>query len=590
MALSADIPREQRDADTFDPQDPELGALSYVFLNLQLFLSTSPLLLLLATPKEEPLIHLLAFPFSLFEQSLLHAYALDPPSEVPPASIPTLQQLACVRLIHSGHYAKAIKLDRELGSGTRASAKAAAERRKIMDELLAVMPSVERQQIEEELAAQGHNKAKITGLTHTAVAPEKSKMNGVGADLSMSWEEVSSPDAQPASAASSSKPFTLGRPATGAPRFHAPNGPRRSLNGASPDRFAVSGRNIFAPPSPGNTSAPSSSHIQLPILPVSSKPQPNAGVRFTSNGSAPSNGVAAPPLFRSKLPANQAPNAFYNPPLPPKPKPTYPTFQFATEEDDVMRVDAPTPAAYNSHDDASMNTDDTGDVDLALDITGTGTGPDADDTDAEPSAVRGEFSRSVFAAGPSAQYSRNQQPSFERLPPGAFHDNDHDDDADNEPVFVRQTRVRTPSPPPPSKTRIPVRVRKTPGKRTTRDPTLKRSLPGAFTAMGDDEDDRLGQLHGHDNDNGEDGEDDEIAPLPKRPLRRGRATRPSTSSVDGEDDAEVRPVRRSSRLSVASSSPEPMSPQKLSTGTGGRTRKAASTTATPGKTRSSRRR
>ncbi|ETW78006.1 hypothetical protein HETIRDRAFT_441477 [Heterobasidion irregulare TC 32-1] len=237
-----------------------------------------------------------------------------------------------------------------------------------------------------------------------------------------------------------------------------------------------------------------------------------------------------------------------------------------------------------------MNTDDTGDVDLALDITGTGTGPDADDTDAEPSAVRGEFSQSVFAAGPSAQHSRNQQPSFERLPPGAFHDSDHDDYADNEPVSVRQTRVRTPSPPPPAKTRIPVRVRKTPGKRTTRDPTLKRSLPGAFTAMGDDEDDRLGQRHGHDNDNDNDGEDDEIAPLPKRPLRRSRATRPSTSSVDGEDDAEVRPVRRSSRLSVASSSPEPMSPQKLSTGTGGRTRKAASTTATPGKTRSSRRR
>jgi hypothetical protein len=145
------------------------------------------------------------FPLSSFEQSLLHKFALEPPSSLPPSSIPVLQDLVCVRLIQSGQYLEAVKLDQQfastqLGRGVQVP-QAAERRRKMIEDVVATLPSIERQEIEEKLRAAGQRKS------GTQIKPVQIK----AADLSMSWENIP-PPSRVLPITSGPPRFVLGRP------------------------------------------------------------------------------------------------------------------------------------------------------------------------------------------------------------------------------------------------------------------------------------------------------------------------------------------------------------------------------------------
>ncbi|THH16126.1 hypothetical protein EW146_g4460 [Bondarzewia mesenterica] len=538
----------------------------------------------LAIHRPDPLTHLVSLPLSPFEQFFVHAYALDPPSDIPSASVPIIQDLVCVRLIQSGNYAEAIKLDRQFATaphGGRAS-KAVEERRKMMDEILAVMPIIERSQVEEELEALGQAIGKGKGIS-CAANVTNTQQNGANGDLSMSWEEIQPSNEQPPSSASrpasASKPFVVGRPATGTPRFGTSSAPRKSLNGALPvqESFTVTGRNLF-PPSPTAAQASTSNlpgtQPHVPTIPLSTtantrsaaasglKPSIAGGLRFPSTAQPHTTTAEAAALFDTKTPAIFVQNAFYTPDSQSIPNGKRPLPDADTDiETDVPERDK----GFRVDDDVEMHSDGASDADLALNVNAT-----TQEEEVNEPPARSDFAQSIFAPESSLGRGRRTLPSFEQLPPGAF--------MEDELAFAPAPRPTSPSPPPP-KTRSTPRARKTPAKQAKRDSALSRSVPGAFSGGPDaeNEDDR-----------------DQIAPLPERPSRRSRVTRASMSSADGEDEGEVRMVRRSSRLSAASSSPEPVSPQKISAGRARKARVSASSSGIPiptGKsTRSSRRR
>ena len=164
-----------------------------------------------AKPRPEHLKQLIVFPLSSFEQSLLHAFALDPPASLPASSVPLLQDLVCVRLVQSGQYVEAMKLDQQfasthLGRGTQAPL-AAERRRKMIEDVIAALPSIERQEIEEKLRAVGQQKPR---------ALAKSAQNKTAAvDLDMSWEEIPLPPSRALPTTSGAPRFILGRPTYG---------------------------------------------------------------------------------------------------------------------------------------------------------------------------------------------------------------------------------------------------------------------------------------------------------------------------------------------------------------------------------------
>ena len=276
---------------------------------------------------------MLAFPFSAYEQSLVHDYALDPPSHLPSSSIPVIQDLVCLRLVQSGQHAAAIKLDRQFSSITRGGEKgqkAAHERRQMMDELMAAMPSAERSLLELELEqfAQGR------GLIITAGASgDKDKAQGKSADLSasanvsMSWEQIA-----PSPSASAIKttvvPPTPPIPQrSNAPRFGGPiPAPPAVVEEMFPS-ISRSGPPISAgkPLSSGPPQMPKPPSGPILFGGISVQPSTSASAAngwlaktTTTNGT---NGSAIPSIFGSGKSlfdtagsANAAPNAFYQPP------------------------------------------------------------------------------------------------------------------------------------------------------------------------------------------------------------------------------------------------------------------------------------
>ncbi|TFY80367.1 hypothetical protein EWM64_g3644 [Hericium alpestre] len=286
-------------------------------------------------PRTEPLSRLIAFPFSPFEQNLIHAYALEPPSSLPPTSVAILQDLVCVRLIHSGNYAKAVKLDRQFmnaAHGQRVS-QAVEDRRKMVDDAMALLPSIERLQIEEELSALGQGKGSVP--QKHAPTKAKAKPNGISEDLSMSWEEVQ-PVKQlptPAPSSSGSQRFTLGLPGPAAPRVspiipssNIVTGVARAHDTYAP---AVNG-NVNGSQGPSFGLVGSQAPQPLTQIPLSgstsTRPSAPSGLRSTLRGprlsqgrsSAAVNGSSS--LFgTTNASASSKRNAFYNPPEPSAP-------------------------------------------------------------------------------------------------------------------------------------------------------------------------------------------------------------------------------------------------------------------------------
>ncbi|KAG8678014.1 hypothetical protein FRC09_020192, partial [Ceratobasidium sp. 395] len=140
-------------------------------------------------PRPEPLKTLLGFPFTAYEDKVVKSMALSPPDILSDASVAIFQNMISVRLIHSGHYSEAIQLDRQFanaGTFTGPAVKDASARRKeTLEELMGVIPVVQRRVLEMEMEEQEAEARKGKGpLIHGYT---NGQTNG---DLAMSWEHV----------------------------------------------------------------------------------------------------------------------------------------------------------------------------------------------------------------------------------------------------------------------------------------------------------------------------------------------------------------------------------------------------------------
>jgi hypothetical protein len=145
-----------------------------------------------AQPRPDALNILLTFPLTAYEQILLNTYVLRPPSPLPESSLAILQDLIIVRLIHQGKYSDAITLDKlfvseaasagRTGSGSGAVVNASEGRRETFQEILAVLPDIQRRLLDVSLDEQ--HQARAPASSHPTSAPSP-----LPADLTMSWEE-----------------------------------------------------------------------------------------------------------------------------------------------------------------------------------------------------------------------------------------------------------------------------------------------------------------------------------------------------------------------------------------------------------------
>lgn len=514
----------------------------------------------IAKPRPEPLAQLLAFPFSDYEQTLIHKYALQPPSSLPPPSIPVIQDLVCVRLVQSGQYASAIKLDRQFAASiipgtTTKMQKAIQERRKMMDELLATLPSVERDMIGVELEAEASG---IRTAGTSFFGKGKGRANGHVA----LWEETR-PTSTMANGSAGPAKVGLQFGASPIPISARNDMPRFGSSVSRPPPNGIVNGNIFAPLST-SISAPSQIQTQqspftsraAQVFPLSSSqnsrlPAPllgSSGIKYptplfsqpaSSIRTLPAGTKIASPLFPLAGSATQTRNAFYNPPVTNGVKRS-----FGEDEPRPVADVPPTPGATDEppvpivNDDVNMESDDDHGV--------ASRRADVPSVNGTKEAVPTELSYSVFGNSSEAKLppvkSRRiaRAGSDMKMPPGAYFPDDNETPAVG--TTVGEQRHTSLSPPP------RVKQTRSTGSRSQKlanEPNLRRSIPGAFIDEEDDE------------------EADAIAPLPspsKRPVRKTR----SAKSIDPED-GELRATRRSTRLSttssVASVSPEPPSPQ-----------------------------
>ncbi|KAH9899242.1 nuclear pore complex assembly-domain-containing protein [Cubamyces lactineus] len=574
-------------------------------------------------PRLAPLKHLLAFPFSPYEQTLVHAYALDPPPHVPAASIPVIQDLVCVRLVQSGQHAAAIKLDRQFSSVPRGGDKGqkiAQERRQMMDELMASMPAAERYLLELEL----ENFAQGRGL-NLSDSVNNAKPKGKTMDTSasnMSWEHIATPPANGATSISVGPPTLPIPQRSNAPRF-----------GGAPPSISATGA-PFTTASRGPPAAPSTlSGLQMPkppngpLLFGAAPSQPSGSTSISAGGlfnksaaTAPGNVLArGGSIFDLTGSANAVPNAFYQPPPGAGQKrsmfgslnastgsrPPAPTSAFAT-------LSAPQAKPAGGAADTSIHGPHDADISMLSELS------DADSAGGDASMARSEkadrtreedespsgFTQSVFGNIPSAHTrpiatstgSRIARTETEaRLPPGAFlPDDEHDEDVERDAAHreehhaevesISATRTRGTRKPRASgsasatasasaSARTRARARRSPSPEQPSARTSTRSTR-AKKAVKDQDLGRSipGSLMDDDDEDEDDAEpeqeqeqEDVVAPLPTPARRSSRKSRLSNGSSAPTVEA-PRMTRRSSRLSaVSSSSPEPVSPQKVST-------------------------
>lgn len=206
----------------------------------------------LAKPRSRALTQLMAYPLSLYEEAQLHTYSLRPPKHLPVSSIPVIQDLACVRLIQSGQYAAAIKLDRQFsinsvrGKVSEQARKATTDRKQIIDEIVATLPPAERYLVEQELE-------KIAPATGGDVAIV---VNGSTGDLSMSWETIRGPNTP---AKVNGTPTTKEKQKEETPKAPPPATPQAVLQSPVPPIPHRSGAPRFGGPSPATASTSASS-------------------------------------------------------------------------------------------------------------------------------------------------------------------------------------------------------------------------------------------------------------------------------------------------------------------------------------------
>ncbi|KAI0754412.1 nuclear pore complex assembly-domain-containing protein [Daedaleopsis nitida] len=579
---------------------------------------------LTSKPRLMPLTNLLAFPLSPYEQSLVHEYALDPPSMLPASSVPIIQDLVCVRLVQNGQHAAAIKLDRQFASLMRGGdrvQKAAHERRQMMDELMAAMPVAERQLLELELEqfAQGRGMNLSESLSGSIGPGAKGKGKAMDSSMSMSWEHISPPTANGHARVTVQQPTPPIPQRSGAPRFGGPSPAPQTSEGRTttsavpqmprpPSQGPLLFGGISAQPS-SSTSASATSDWKPKVTPNGASPSLFAGI-----------GNGKQSLFDTAGSANATPNAFYQPPTSgsanakrpilfssmtrPTPTSPPPVSAFAS----LSNQPAATTSAKSGKSGRKSGGGDTSflgphdaDISMLSELSDSDSARGADDSTASVARaldnsadMSAEFSVSVFghqrkiATDSGSRIARTETEA--RLPPGAFLPEDDRDKQESQSISATQAAsasakgrakrarpsasgravardpppVRAPEPQPKPKPE-PVRTRISARRKVVKDKDLNRSIPGSLMDDDDDSEDAEAEVPAPQQGQTEEEDDDNLAPLPTPPRRPRKSRAPNAGAVQIEGP---RVTRRSSRLSavgsVGSSSPEPMSPQKAS--------------------------
>ena len=479
---------------------------------------------------------------------MLNDFVQKPPAELKFSAVAVLQDLICVRLIHGGRYNEAIKLDRQFVSMTSPkNIKVTHDRTKMVHDVYAALPSVERALLDLELDPSSPSKPQ---LVPKSVSLEKRKaIPQEESPLSQSWEEVRTPDAlvnksttlREVQASISTTPLTM-------PRFGGP-----SLQNP-----------IAAPILPVSTSNVASGSALTPRknLPLASSvlgssqartSMNGAGTRMLFNGSAanvsPASGIkfSKATMTSSHGPkdgfvsATRQQNAFYQPP--------------ATKTNGVKR---PFEETTQSPERPNISANDA-DVSMAVEqefdrpqspFTGSQKGEQKNKAQEAEDEHDNALQFSVFSKGrvdPSSPEPPSRRKHIPKSPPGSFVSDDDDAMDEDEDEQRKPTKTSRSRPTRSSKSQA---ISKPPAKkaRQVKNQEIKMSIPGSL--MDEDEQEE---------------EDDYVAPLraPSPPKRAFRKARSSVSvSVSVEDDG-IQTRRRSSRLSTTthgsahSGSPEP---------------------------------
>ncbi|KAJ6627846.1 hypothetical protein B0H10DRAFT_311763 [Mycena sp. CBHHK59/15] len=425
-------------------------------------------------------------------------------------------------------------MDRQFSSASPSISGPQAQRTKMVQDLYAALPIVERAVLDMELENQGI-------IPSTSGATGMPGSNSRDWDISMSWEDIPS-------RAPSARPI----PVPPLPQVQIPipilaQAPSPALNGRSQDSprskfggFGVGTQAASALP-PLNFNASSSTRSVAPIIAVSSVPKGNLAAQPSiPSVRQPLNASTTYPLLpqyagRSSAPSNvkslfdsagRKQNAFYQPPPAPPPAPV-PMFDEGVERNGGQRKKNP-----------ELHEDTDADIGMGQDADSE-MGMEDHNEPVEEQDHEG-LAYSVFGAKPirgERAASRTQQPVAEarQVPPGAFV-------SDEEP----EPDVAQPPPPPPKQTRRSTAKNastKAPSKNMSaatrdraraKDQDLGRSLPGSLI---DSEDGSV--------DEGEDEDGDRLAPLPRRQAvaAEGMQTRRRSSRLSSSSEPESKPEK-----------------------------------------------
>ncbi|KAJ6487867.1 nuclear pore complex assembly-domain-containing protein [Mycena sanguinolenta] len=470
-------------------------------------------------PRRDALIQLLGIALTPYEQDLLQSYA-TPPSPLPSAGIASLQNLMCVRLIQTGKYADAIKLDRQFSSASAGKVGPQPERTKMVQDLYAALPLAERAILDLEVEKPGIRASTSGG---TAMSTSSSR----DWDMSMSWENIQAP--VPPAPAAAVPPL----PSVPIPPLPVSTSIFKGAQDTPLSKFGGFGggspaTNAFTSLHTSSSSRP----LPPPIIPVSNVPKGNLATQptipagrqslnastnaFSSLVQSTSRFAASPnagSLFGS---ANKKQNAFYQPPPPPPPAP-FPGFnEVAAAESSGARENADVEMGPSDGNEAGREDEPADEEGLAYSVFG------------------GKSIRSSKRAG-----ARAPQPPVEtnQLPPGAFVIEDEPESEAVEPPPPAPPRQTRRSATTKTSTAKPTKSAKAPATRTRKrakeqqEPELSRSLPGSLMDTEESEE-------------AEEEDGDRLAPLP--PPRQAAA------AAEG-----VQTRRRSSRLSSSDTESRP---------------------------------
>ena len=372
----------------------------------------------------------------------MHDFALDPPISFPTSSIPVLQDLVCVRLIQCGQYVEALKLDRQYASiqrGTQAP-QVADRRRKMIEDVIAALPSIERLEIEERFRAIPQHKPEALSKSAQTKAP---------ADLSMSWEEIPLPS-RITSTTSGAPKFVLGRNIHGHIQQKAAAGPAKEILPVPAvlpliPSARTTGAGNYVPPGLNGASYAQNAAPGARVGLFGSGP---AASTLFPNTSGPTS-YKPSPLFPSSAPRNARPSiddkTIRKGTLPDEPR---------IDDSSAQRVTVPqyVPEIRSDDEDRRHN--------LARPT--------------ESSSIAG-FSESVFT-GSRAAHSPNTRETLEPALPGAFR-------VEREGPHLESSSFAHSPPTPPTRLR-PTKSRK----------TARTSVPGGFDDVASGEEDNVPPL------------------------------------------------------------------------------------------------